>query len=32
MPLPAMLAKLDELPEAIRTTWYATIGGGHANH
>ena len=31
MPLPAMLAKLDELPEAIRTT-VRNNGGGHANH
>ena len=31
MPLLAMLAKLDELPEAIRTT-VRNNGGGHANH
>ena len=31
MPLPAILAKLDELPEAIRTT-VRNNGGGHANH
>jgi Fe-Mn family superoxide dismutase len=31
MPLPAMLARLDQLPESIRTT-VRNNGGGHANH
>jgi Fe-Mn family superoxide dismutase len=31
MPLPVMLARLDQLPESIRTT-VRNNGGGHANH